>query len=416
MHGRRDKQSDLDFDFFFLSEQESDKTKGVKPAPRLKSDLESLLFLMRSETPSKTLLRGSKIYSARYGFGDAAKNGFGSSWLTKSGNIKYRVGIWNEEENSDKSSNYRELGNLTETLESETDLEGTEFFLFTDNSVAEGSFYKGSSSSKLLFELILRLKMLESERRMKIYIIHVPGTRMIQQGTDGLSRGDLTKGVMSGDDIFMHIPLTKMAIEREPKLFPWICKWSGNDVQLLIPEDWFELEHDIVGFSKDSRGIKLPVIKPGTYVWSPHPPIAFIAIEELRRDQRKRQNSTHIVVIPKLMKYFWIGQLQKAADIVFEIRAGEDPMWPSSQHETLLIAICFPFLPCKPWQLRQTPALLEVGRILQRVWKEKKGTSWHLLRQLRSQTKSLDTLPKNVVWNMLQSSRGFKIQNCSSCQ
>ena len=151
IHGRREKESDLDFEFFFLSERETDKSVGVKLAPRLKSDLESLLLLMNSDTPSKTLLRGSKICSVSYGFGDAAKNGFGSSWLSKSGGIKYRVGVWNESSNADKSSNYRELGNLTETLEADTKMEGTEFFLFTDNTVAEGAFYKGSSSNKLLF-------------------------------------------------------------------------------------------------------------------------------------------------------------------------------------------------------------------------------------------------------------------------
>ena len=109
------------------------------------------------------------------------------------------------------------------------------------------------------------------------------------------------------------------------------------------------------------------------------------------------------------MKHHWIGQLQKASDIVFDIRAGEDPIWPSSQHETLLIGVCFPFISCNPWQLRHTPALLEVGRILRGVWKEKKGSSRFILRKLCKQARSLDTLSKGLVWKLLQSSHGFKI-------
>ena len=38
-----------------------------------------------------------------------------------------------------------------------------EFFLFTDNSTAENSFYRGSSKSKLLHELVLRLRKLEMD-------------------------------------------------------------------------------------------------------------------------------------------------------------------------------------------------------------------------------------------------------------
>jgi hypothetical protein len=40
-------------------------------------------------------------------------------------------------------------------------LRGLEIFLFTDNIVAECAFYRGNSSTPLLFELILHIKQLD---------------------------------------------------------------------------------------------------------------------------------------------------------------------------------------------------------------------------------------------------------------
>ena len=47
-------------------------------------------------------------------------------------------------------------------------------------------FYRGISIQ--LF-LIFRLRIIELTGLTKLHVIHVAGTRMIDQGTDGLSRG-----------------------------------------------------------------------------------------------------------------------------------------------------------------------------------------------------------------------------------
>ena len=52
----------------------------------------------------------------------------------------------------------------------------------------------------------------------KLHLIHVAGTRMIAQGTDGISRGDMMEDVMNGDDIISHIPLSLTPFERSPSL------------------------------------------------------------------------------------------------------------------------------------------------------------------------------------------------------
>jgi hypothetical protein len=40
-------------------------------------------------------------------------------------------------------------------------LQGSEIFIFTDNSTSEAAFWNGTSSSPLLFDLVLRLRQLE---------------------------------------------------------------------------------------------------------------------------------------------------------------------------------------------------------------------------------------------------------------
>ena len=87
------------------------------------------------------------------------------------------------------------------------DLDRAEFFFFTDNFVSEDAYFKGSSYSLLLFELVLRLKKLEIKWGIRLHIIHVAGTRMMLQGTYDLSRDCLNGGVMKGDRMESFIPL-----------------------------------------------------------------------------------------------------------------------------------------------------------------------------------------------------------------
>lgn len=140
-------------------------------------DVEGLLTLFQFELPPTRVVRSTRIVTVFYGFGDASGSGFGDTLHTPEGVI-FCAGIWGDDLQS-QSSNYRELFNLTEAMEEHVatlhfphlthlvqTLESTvsqeswaaaEIYLFTDNAVAESAFYKVSSSSRPLFELILRL-------------------------------------------------------------------------------------------------------------------------------------------------------------------------------------------------------------------------------------------------------------------
>ena len=121
----------------------------TQAAPRLKADLEALLFLSSAEKPRYRVVRGRVVMTAYYGFGDASSGGVGAT-IQRPDGIHGRFGLWGRDVD-DASSNFRELFNLVETVEEEAGaghLRHTELWLFTESTTAESCFVKGSSTSK----------------------------------------------------------------------------------------------------------------------------------------------------------------------------------------------------------------------------------------------------------------------------
>jgi hypothetical protein len=114
---------------------------------------------------------------------------------------------------------------------------GAELFLFTDNFVTEWAYFRGSSKSKGLFNLILRLRALEMYGDLIIHLVWIAGMQMIEQGTDGISRGDLVTGVMSGTHMLTFSPLDTGMDQRAPWLVDWVASASGDEWNVLNPRD-----------------------------------------------------------------------------------------------------------------------------------------------------------------------------------
>jgi hypothetical protein len=196
----------------------------------------------------------------------------------------------------EESSNYREFRNLVEMIESlvaSGNLAGHELFMFTDNSTAEAAFFKGTSTSEKLFDLVLRLREIEMEGSLSIHVVHVSGSRMIWIGVDGLSRGDHNAGVMAGDAMLSFVPLAQSTAERSPGVLPWVRSWAApkdasKGVKVLAPTEWCE-----------------PHPSGRTYVWLPPPAAAGATIEWLGQSIHKRPDYVHIVLVPRLMTALW---------------------------------------------------------------------------------------------------------------
>jgi hypothetical protein len=209
----------------------------VRAVSRLGNDLRALGELTASAEPPRVPVRPTATAAAGFMFGDASGMGFGQSlWFMGRPDVDVFFGLWDERA-SGGSSNWREFYNQVLAVErgiaNGTIPEGTEIFLFTDNFVTERAFHRGTSSSKTLFELVLRLHRLEMAGKLFIHLIWVAGTRMIAQGTDGASRGDLSNGVMSGKDMLDFVPLDLGVQARAPDLVAWFGGAGGGDLGYL---------------------------------------------------------------------------------------------------------------------------------------------------------------------------------------
>ena len=399
------------------SNEDADAPTKVRAQPLMREHVAVLRDMFVSTEPVLRLVRGSAIFEALYIFGDASGLGFGSSWISGK-DIKYRFGVWGLE-SKETTSNYRELRNLVETLERsglDGELKGKEIFVFTDNSTAESIAAKGSSTSPLLFELVTRLYKLSMKFLCSVNIVHVAGTRMIAQGTDGLSRGDLLEGVLKGQRMLSFIPLHLSALEREPSLKDWITMWAGSGrkekIEFLNPEDWFWRGHDIIGYRKNCDDRIIPSYKKGIYVWSPPPAAARQALEELRQARHKRQLSTHIFLVPHLMSPEWKSQLYKTADLVFTLPFG-DFYWPSGNHESLTFGVCFPYLRREPWELKSTPLMGRMAGQLHEVLSSNPSAGRHILSQLFELTTKLDKVSLRQLRKLLSGRWRFTLPHQS---
>jgi hypothetical protein len=388
-----------------MSTQKDHAPEKVVGVDRLERDLDSLMVMFRSKKPPIRLVRGLSLAYVIYGFGDASGAGFGSSWEGLTG-TSYRYGVWGKD-NVGKSSNYRELRNVVESLESmrkEDKLGGTEIYFFTDNSTAEAAFFKGSSTSVLLHNLVTRLRGLEMNSGCKVVLCHVAGERMKWQGSDGLSRGNLLEGVMTGEDMLSYVPLHKCALERSPKLLNWIKSWAESNkkekLEALQPNDWYIRGHDMDGGFQNASGKFEPKFREGIFLWHPPPGAAEAACEEIRKARVKRTRSTHIFVCPRLLTPYWRSHLHRSADLVFEIPAGQD-YWPKNMFEPLILAIYLPFCSHRPWQLKFSPSIMELGDRLQRLWRSGGNAQGAVLRELRIKAGQLENLQKGMVHQML---------------
>ena len=247
---------------------------GVKPMPRLVSDVKYLVELLDLEVAPRQRLR-EKIVSCFYLPGDASGLCFGSALIGEEG-IKYEAGTWDQAWR-EESSNFREVDNLVcriDTLVGEGSLGGREVFIFTDNFVFESTYNNDYSKlSPKLSDTIMHLHKAERDGDITLHVIRVAGTRMKSWGVDGLSRGDLLEGMMGGQYPLSFIPLSIGANERSSgRVKEWVdsswSEWSDISLTEVGKDEMFEL--------KDMKGGRL---------WMP-PPAAMETVIELFNEDR----------------------------------------------------------------------------------------------------------------------------------
>jgi len=142
------------------------------------------------------------------------------------------MGVWSTQLSS-FTSNWKEMSTLLHTLKLEANrpinrVKGCRLLYLTNNMTSYNIFRKGSSTSILLTKLLMRIKILEMQLGFLVIVLHVPGTVMISESTDGLSRGVSRQGLQHyvGHEILSNI------CSAAP-LLPVVLTWAQHVLQYV---------------------------------------------------------------------------------------------------------------------------------------------------------------------------------------
>jgi hypothetical protein len=217
---------------------------------------------------------------------------------------------------------------------------------------------------------------LEMQGYIFLHVIWVAGTRMQKQGTDGLSRADLTSGIMSGKSPLMYAPLNLTAFDRSPEMKAWFGSYFRSpEWSYLLPEGWY---HD--GFQN------------GNFIWAPPPAVANVILELLCESRHIRPWNSHVFVCPALMTAKWRRLLNKVADFIVSIPVG-CPIWPHDMHEPLTLAFICPLVDRKPWILRDSDLVVHLDAFVSQVsWEDPDWVGNHMCKFWKSAW-SIPTMP-----------------------
>ena len=148
-------------------------------------------------------------------------------------------------------------------------------------------FYKGNSSSENLSNLALKLRELQMYRNMILNLIYITGTRMIDCGINGLSRGITNEGVMAGNhrlDLFHK----RKFVYTSPWIQPWWSENTCGQLKFCTSEDWY-------------RGTN----KEEFYLWTPPPGAADAAMDDMGRAIHKQSYNFCMMRVPRLLTSRW---------------------------------------------------------------------------------------------------------------
>ena len=370
----------------------------IRPVSRLREDVRILQLFFNAPTPVQVIVRpvSGSIFVA-YGGGDASGEGFGGQILPIGMKPLLRRGFWCPSD-SNESSNWRELRNLIDTIRTEARagrLVGYEVWMATDNSTAANAYHRGTSSSKKLHQMVTELRLLTVEGNFILRMYHIAGTRMIESGIDGLSRGELHVSSL-GRALKTLLPLDQSPLERSPNLRDWLTDWLGPDYNIADPSDWFHAAHQAGSYELSST--------TETWVWNLPPAAALHALEELGIARLKRHNLLKgVVLIPNLLAPEWMRRFTRIVDVHFIIPAGAIPEWPSSMHESLTIGIYLPLFRYCPWDWKRVPFLVPLGIALSSMHKSLDVEGRDILRKFWRACPGVATMPQRLVSDLLQS-------------
>ena len=287
--------------------------------------------------------RGRSVRSARSStliptWGDGSGTGTGGTIMLPDQPMHLWMGQWSPAV-FHNSSNWKELKTLLLTLQQlavkcPSDLEGTTVFYFTDNSASYYIVAGGSSRSPGLHKLIEQIQLILLDLRCHLEPVHVPGVVMIQQGTDGLSRGVWLSQLHPERD---QTSLTKAVFDPLPPDMDLAHDYA-NALGVTLPlayHDW----HQAAG-SRLFNHIS---------VWFPPPELARQCLIGILEAWVERPRTTGaLLFIPRTLARCWLG-LSRHIRLVDTIFPAETPLqYPPVLPIPVMVLFLAPHVPSLP--------------------------------------------------------------------
>ena len=160
-------------------------------SPTTISDLDSWIDYLKNPTGNASPIGYAVDFLAMWGDGSGSGTGGTLESFLQAGVVETWQGVWSQYFGD---SNWRELRTVAHGMERiladpNKKVEGTTILAILDNLVSYYVLHNGCSKNPALNELVRYVKNLERQLKCRLEPIHFPGTVLIQQGTDGLSRG-----------------------------------------------------------------------------------------------------------------------------------------------------------------------------------------------------------------------------------
>jgi hypothetical protein len=294
-------------------------------------DLWPWLLLHNHDRQARATKSGTLVPS----FGDGSGTGTG-------GTVQYReaepfdmwMGVWSPRVYS-FTSNWKEMRTLLATLERakaqrRQDISGVTVFYFTDNTTTCFAVTSGSSTAPSLHDMVEKIKQLELELDIILEVVHLPGTTIITEGTDGLSRGIWILSLHNKPnrcellaEIFAPVPFT-----------PDLGKWVMNVMSFPPCTPWYHRSWD--------REWQPDDILDTLTIWAPPPEVASQLIYALLQLYIERPLMTAmIILLPRVLQKRW----SRASRCVFECGCYPRNTLPCLQHSALTIPVVVLYIP-----------------------------------------------------------------------
>jgi hypothetical protein len=202
------------------------------------------------------------------------------------------------------SSNKKELQTLVLSLEAEVSqtlslglpsaVRDMTLLYFTDNTTVYYVVGNGTSRNTILQNLVHRVKYLELCLGCHLEVVHVPGTAMIAQGTDGLSRGVWISSLHHVLGSCHLLPALLAPVSFSPSLLTWFL------TAFPLSPEYRATTWTFIPWDSDWNA---SAILGRSTVWCPPPEMASQAISALMNLYVERPLTTRaILFIPRILQ------------------------------------------------------------------------------------------------------------------